>query len=610
MANKSKTYKNLFDDGYTTYHEDGSKSKTYKNLFDDGTTTYHEDGSKSKTYKNLFDDGTTTYHSDGSKSKTYKNLFDDGYTTYHEDGSKSKTYKNLFDDGTTTYHEESKKSGGGTSIFSQPVLTQQEYNDMYDKMVEEGQKYLKEKNEEHLRKRGPKSHNIGSTISKSTLDKYVTKVKYSEEEAKDYAKYAASLLYNKGIKLNESITETVDIKKVTKYGPFNLLFKKKKERGNIPTEKGWALYDCYDIENNTSDRIDSEEAHHTTMLLPDGRIIIHNYDEYYYNYYASYGKSYEKVEDKSDETTPTYAVRAYDQLGVNNVVLIDYLLDKNKIDMSIKKYLDEKPRYNDDYLKDYKKELEEERKTTKVVVDQGKFNNFHYLSLVFFVLALLAFRFIPGYLLYVLPLSIWIGLYPSTYYMHDSINPDSKGIGYEIIVILMTVATMFLKVFINDALYNNYYDNKLSVVMLGGIVVCMTISAILKIKGGAFTPAINKIKNIDHKKIAIFIIILAMARCYINNIIAFRIQAIVLIVEAILILLKKDKKTLYILAAIYLVLNIYPIYNNTYNFSLRLALLKEPGAHIFYTVLLNALSILIYNPNKKNKKSKFKHNKY
>ena len=100
-----KTYKNLFDDGYTTYHEDGTKSKTYNNFFDDGQTTYHEDGSKSKTYKNFLDDGYTTYHDDGSKSRTYKNFLDDGYTTYHDDGSKSRTYKNFLDNGYTTYHE-------------------------------------------------------------------------------------------------------------------------------------------------------------------------------------------------------------------------------------------------------------------------------------------------------------------------------------------------------------------------------------------------------------------------------------------------------------------------------------------------------------------------
>lgn len=104
-----KTYKNLLDDGYTTYHEDGSVSKTYKNLLDDGTTTYHEDGSTSKTYSHLLDDGYTTYHSDGSRSETYRNLLDDGYTTYHSNGGTSSTYSNLLD-GYSTYH-----SGGALS---------------------------------------------------------------------------------------------------------------------------------------------------------------------------------------------------------------------------------------------------------------------------------------------------------------------------------------------------------------------------------------------------------------------------------------------------------------------------------------------------------------
>lgn len=42
-----KSYKHFYDDGYTTYHENGSKSKTYPHLLDDGFTTYHDDGSKS-----------------------------------------------------------------------------------------------------------------------------------------------------------------------------------------------------------------------------------------------------------------------------------------------------------------------------------------------------------------------------------------------------------------------------------------------------------------------------------------------------------------------------------------------------------------------------------
>ena len=110
-----KTVKNLFDDGYTTYHDDGTTSKTYKNPFGDGYTTYHSDGSTSKTYDKVFSDGKTTYHSDGSKSDTYKNAFSDGYTTYHSDGSKSKTYKSTFGDGYTTYTSGKPSGSGGYS---------------------------------------------------------------------------------------------------------------------------------------------------------------------------------------------------------------------------------------------------------------------------------------------------------------------------------------------------------------------------------------------------------------------------------------------------------------------------------------------------------------
>ncbi len=117
-AMSDKTYKNFFDDGYTTYHEDGSKSSTHKHLFDDGYTTYHEDGSKSTSYQHLFDDGYTTYHEDGSRSSTYKHVFDSGMTTYHDDGSKSTTYHNIFDDGYTTCH--SGPYGGASSSGVSP----------------------------------------------------------------------------------------------------------------------------------------------------------------------------------------------------------------------------------------------------------------------------------------------------------------------------------------------------------------------------------------------------------------------------------------------------------------------------------------------------------
>ena len=66
---RSKTYKNIVDSGYTTYHSDGSKSVTYENMLDNGVTTYHSDGSKSVTYQNMTNNGYTTYHSKSVSSQ-------------------------------------------------------------------------------------------------------------------------------------------------------------------------------------------------------------------------------------------------------------------------------------------------------------------------------------------------------------------------------------------------------------------------------------------------------------------------------------------------------------------------------------------------------------
>ena len=67
----SKTYKNISDNGYTTYYKDGSRSVSYKNITDNGYTTYHDDGSRSVTYKNTFDNGYTTFHYNSPSSPDY-----------------------------------------------------------------------------------------------------------------------------------------------------------------------------------------------------------------------------------------------------------------------------------------------------------------------------------------------------------------------------------------------------------------------------------------------------------------------------------------------------------------------------------------------------------
>ncbi len=61
------------------------KSKTVKNILDNGHTTYHSDGSKSVTYDNILDNGRTTYHSGGSKSVTSRDKTNSGFTTSGSD---------------------------------------------------------------------------------------------------------------------------------------------------------------------------------------------------------------------------------------------------------------------------------------------------------------------------------------------------------------------------------------------------------------------------------------------------------------------------------------------------------------------------------------------
>lgn len=78
------------------------KDISFKNITDDGVTTYHGDGTKTTSYKNFTDNGVTHYHSDGSKSVTYKNLMDGGYTTYHYGSSGSSASFGMFDDAITS----------------------------------------------------------------------------------------------------------------------------------------------------------------------------------------------------------------------------------------------------------------------------------------------------------------------------------------------------------------------------------------------------------------------------------------------------------------------------------------------------------------------------
>lgn len=62
------TTKDLFGDGYTTYHDDGTTTHHTKDIFGDGWTSYRSDGTVGHTTKDLLGGGYTTYTSGGSSS--------------------------------------------------------------------------------------------------------------------------------------------------------------------------------------------------------------------------------------------------------------------------------------------------------------------------------------------------------------------------------------------------------------------------------------------------------------------------------------------------------------------------------------------------------------
>lgn len=63
MADKS--YKHFYDDGYTTYHDDGSKSVSYKNIFSDGYTTYHYPSTKNNYHQTSISQNSDTHNYGG-----------------------------------------------------------------------------------------------------------------------------------------------------------------------------------------------------------------------------------------------------------------------------------------------------------------------------------------------------------------------------------------------------------------------------------------------------------------------------------------------------------------------------------------------------------------
>ncbi len=91
MANKGRSEKDFFGNGYTHYDSNGKKiGRSEKNIFGSGYTNYDEHGNRvGRTERNIFGNGYTTYDNKGNKvGRTEHQIFGVGYTNYDKNGKK------------------------------------------------------------------------------------------------------------------------------------------------------------------------------------------------------------------------------------------------------------------------------------------------------------------------------------------------------------------------------------------------------------------------------------------------------------------------------------------------------------------------------------------
>lgn len=122
MANKGRSEKDFFGNGYTHYDSKGKKiGRSEPNIFGGGYTNYDAKGKKvGRSEKNIFGGGYTSYDNKGNKiGRTEQNIFGGGYTSYDNKGNKvSRSDPQIFGAGYTHYDKNVKNvSGSDPQIF-------------------------------------------------------------------------------------------------------------------------------------------------------------------------------------------------------------------------------------------------------------------------------------------------------------------------------------------------------------------------------------------------------------------------------------------------------------------------------------------------------------
>jgi hypothetical protein len=104
---KDRISKNLFDEGWTIRHHDGTKSRITKDFSGEGYTIRHESGAKATATKDFMSDDWTIHLPGGGKAKIGKGFLSDNWTVRGGDIS-AEASKDFLSDDWTIRHAQSQ----------------------------------------------------------------------------------------------------------------------------------------------------------------------------------------------------------------------------------------------------------------------------------------------------------------------------------------------------------------------------------------------------------------------------------------------------------------------------------------------------------------------
>lgn len=301
----------------------------------------------------------------------------------------------------------------------------------------------------------------------------------SPQDAAEYLRFAAQLLYENGVKPESFVGEYRTRKDVIKRGPFGLLSRDDSKKVRVPVERYWELRDSGIRIEHRDETVDIYEDHEYICLLPGGKLMKRTSEE---KSFRDYKIPYQENEKGSSALSMDHDPAGY-------VALADWRLSESKVDMSFEKYMQQKAvspvndLYIDEIRQQVKKEQEElmEPRTT----EQREFSDLHWSAAIVFILVLLTSKVFPGWVPYMITGTAFIILW-TQYIQYDAgLRPMSRTVWFEVIVTALTGVTMLVKYKFNEWLYHNYYDNRIPLILLGCIIAIMLASATGKLSASA-----------------------------------------------------------------------------------------------------------------------------